>query len=93
MSVPRRTAYIKPTRRVHDSGYRIFECGYHTTDDDVQVLGTCSDHIRSYEELMLNMDLTRKGYIRIWSNKGDLEWDAWIGSTATLRLVQRPSND
>ena len=70
--------YIKPTRRVHDSGYRLFEIGYCEVEGArvarKRVLGECSDHIwvRSMGCLgdapieSLNIDLTRDGYIRFF---------------------------
>ena len=71
--------YIKPTRRKHDSGFRMFEVGYCTLGKDnrleaKRVLGETSDHIwvRSFEVLgdkpiqSLNIDLTMDGYIRFF---------------------------
>lgn len=72
--------YIKPTRRIHDSGFRVFEVGYCEEKDgktiEKKVLGNCSDHIwiRGMEILgdksleSIHMDLTKDGYIRffIW---------------------------
>lgn len=45
--------YIKPTKRIHGSGYRCFEVGYLTVGDDKKmkeklVLNTYSDHIQLY---------------------------------------------
>ena len=81
--------YIKPTRYVHDSGFRIFEVGYILEMDNnnkvkrKQVLGRCSDHI--YQDYMmligetkpfcLNLDLTKDGYIRFFSYGKELVWD------------------
>lgn len=86
-SKPYQSLYIKPTRYVHDSGFRTFEVGYIVLMEegrvkDKIVLGTGSDHI--YTDFMaqlkgkgiqINMDLTRDGYIRIWSHSGKLAWD------------------
>ncbi len=82
----KKTPYIKPTRRVHESGFRCFEVGYilkMSKDNKVakkQVLGEYSDHIfQDYMMLTgetkpfcLNMDLTMDGYIRLFTHdKGD----------------------
>ena len=70
--------YIKPTRRVHDSGYRCFEVGYCWQENDDKFhsrsIGTHSDHIwiRAFDFLndlpidSINIDLTREGYIRFF---------------------------
>ena len=72
--------YIKPTRRIHDSGYRMFEVGYCVEKKpgkfEKRIIGRCSDHIwvRSIEcmgELpieSINIDLTRDGCIRFFIN-------------------------
>ena len=85
--------YIKPTRKVHSSGYRCFEVGYLTETEKI-VLGTTSDFI-SIKELLknsplrINLDLTREGYIRFYGNSNGLRWDnenddQWVGSSVYL---------
>lgn len=93
------TPYIKPTRRVHDSGFRIFEVGYCKIEDvrvvDKKVIGECSDHIRSSPDFLIgkgqpisiNMDLTRDGYIRFWSNQGELVWSFEDMALSSMELV------
>jgi len=49
--------YIKPTKYKHDSGYRTFEVGYCNCDNkhnavDIEVKGTCSDHIWIYGSII-----------------------------------------
>lgn len=101
-----RTPYIKPTRHVHDSGYRTFEVGYYTIGEDkraakIEVIGEYSDHIfTDYMVLVgknkpfsLNMDLTLDGYIRLWSYQGDLVWDSEHAySSMGLKLVEKTSD-
>lgn len=98
-----RTVYIKPTRFVHDSGYRMFEVGYilEMGDDKKvkrkEVLGNCSDHI--FQDYMhgehggkyysLNFDLTKDGYIRIWSHAGQLVWEDMPLSSAQLNFIPK----
>ena len=100
----KKQCYIKPTRHVHDSGFRTFEVGYIlkiTSDNKVakkKVLGERSDHI--YQDFMilikkkrpycLNMDLTMDGYIRLFSHEGDLEWDNDMAmSSAQLNFIPK----
>jgi hypothetical protein len=91
--------YIKPTRHVHDSGFRTFEVGYileMTSKNTVakkKVLGEYSDHIfQDYMMIVdktpifcLNMDLTMDGYIRFFAHSGELIWDS-IGDFATSSM-------
>lgn len=88
--------YIKPTRRVHDSKFRVFEVGYCTLGDknkiaDKIILGEHSDHVwllPLYPAEDLSMDLTIDGYIRIWSNHEPLVWGYggnFVVSTARLQ--------
>ena len=74
--------YIKPTRRIHSSGFRMFEVGYCWKKDGKfikQEIGNCSSliGIRGLDFLgdlpleAINIDLTREGYIRFFvSNEG-----------------------
>lgn len=96
----RKTVYIKPTRHVHDSGFRTFEIGYILEMDNKnrvkrkEKLGEYSDHI--YQDYMnkyegknifaLNFDLTMDGYIRIWSHEGEVYWEAIPMSSAELKF-------
>ena len=78
------TPYIKPTRYVHDSGFRCFEVGYCKIGKDnrvidKKVIGIGTDHIwienltSSNRNVDVNLDLTRDGYIRFFS-KFPLRW-------------------
>lgn len=69
--------YIKPTRRIHESGYRMFEVGYCWEDkgkNQSRVIGNHSDHIwiRGIDCLgdlpleSISMDLTKEGFIRFF---------------------------
>ena len=69
--------YIKPTRRIHDSGYSMFEVGYCWQADGRfknRVIGTHSDHIwiRALDFLgdlpfdSISIDLTKEGFIRFF---------------------------
>ena len=89
--------YIKPTRYIHDSGFRTFEVGYCKIGGNNKVvekmpLGSCSDHIwcenltSAKGEVEINLDLTRDGYIRIFSEFKIL-WENNIAS-ATMRIIK-----
>lgn len=101
--------YMKPTRRKHDSGFRVFEVGYCTIGKgnkvvDKIVLAQYSDHVNTdYMSLIpgelppicINMDLTVDGYIRIWSSgKETLCWEYDSPmSSATITLMGKNLND
>lgn len=87
--------YAKPTRRVHDSGFRMFEVGYISTDDTKKVvLYSGTDAISQdsgaligrSEKFLLRMDMNRKGYVRFFTFDGDIKWRDWVGSDASLEL-------
>lgn len=87
--------YAKPTRRIHDSGFRMFEVGYILVDDTKKVVlysGTdaisqdLGGLLRSEEKFLLRMDMNREGYIRFFTFEGALKWRNWVGSDASLLL-------
>lgn len=105
--------YIKPTRYVHDSGFRCFETGYCEIEGaravNIETLGRCTDHFwimnlmdsltatrgpgdhRTLRDI--NMDLTKNGYIRMFSNEEGmkLRWDGPPGfALSTMRLEVVP---
>ncbi len=92
--------YCKPTKYVHDSGFRCFEIGYCELGGnnkvlDKLVLGQCSDHLWFTDVLRnldsLNMDLTKDGYIRFFSHKNIFTWDNsfnFVVSTASLEVME-----
>lgn len=78
--------YFRPTTRVHDSGFRCFECGYLVTGDDNKaikkvVIARGVDHITNWlfsptgEAVAFDMDLLRDGNIRIFNHRQPLFWD------------------
>lgn len=90
--------YMKPTRHIHDSGYRTFEVGYCTMDktnrriSDKHILGQCSDHIWNWSYsndgliLQFNMDLTLDGYIRLFNDSKIIWWKSmdFVVSSAAI---------
>ena len=89
--------YIKPTRRTHDSGFRVFEVGYCTINEkhkvnDKIVLGEYTDHVwvsPLHPVKDLSMDLTMDGYIRLFGFGDDpLVWEYggdYVLSTAQIQ--------
>lgn len=93
-----KTPYIKPTRKVHDSGFRMFEVGYCEMKNakvvNKRVIGLCSDHIHTdygvltgNEPFPISMDLTKDGYIRFWSSQGELAWFPEDFAISSMELV------
>lgn len=69
--------YFRPTRKVHDSGYRCFECGYLKMGDGRKalkkvVVARGVDHIESANGA--HMDLLRDGNIRVFRFGKRLFW-------------------
>jgi len=96
------TPYIKPTRYIHDSGFRCFEVGYCKIGSDNKIsekmaLGTITDHIwfhnlleggrRGDGKFSLSIDLTKDGYIRFFRRFFWLEDIAM--STAELSFLDQ----
>ena len=78
--------YIKPTRRIHESGYRIFEVGYVNRDQKRKVIvGECSDHVALWDHKSLNVDLLKNGCIRFHSHLPGLHWGI-VASSAFLKI-------
>ena len=86
--------YFRPTTRVHDSGFRCFECGYLEIGDDKKaerkvVIASGVDHIGNLyfctkAPTQVDMDLLKDGNIRLFCYGKKLFWhipgfsDAWI---------------
>ena len=77
--------YFRPSTRVHDSGFRCFECGYLQLGDDKKakkkiVIARGVDHITNWlfspndNAVQFDMDLLRDGNIRIFNHRGQLFW-------------------
>lgn len=98
--------YFKPTKRVHDSGFRCFECGYLQLSESGNraakkiIIGTNVDYISNWLSLegptKLDFDLLRDGYIRVFGSKGKLYWriPGWSDATITDEIENAyPSYD
>lgn len=94
--------YIKPTRHVHESGFRCFEVGYRKIGEDnrvseKKVLGEYSDHIFTPSSVLgrsvsqINIDLTKDGYIRFFSWEGLLKWSMEYALSSMELILERKS--
>lgn len=93
MNTTRWTPYIKPTRKIHSSGFRIFEIGYIRFNNDVEeVVCTaansdiiCLDNLlkKDTARMVNKLDITPKGYIRLLCSK-PCRWPDIVGSDAWL---------
>lgn len=88
--------YFKPTTKIHDSGFRCFECGYLVMGDDKKaakkvVIARGVDHISNWlfsptggDGVEFDMDLLRDGNIRLFNHKYPLFWEIPGFSDATI---------
>lgn len=78
--------YFRPTTRVHDSGFRCFECGYLQIGDNNKakkkvIIARGVDHITNWlfsldnTAVPFDMDLLRDGNIRLFNCKQPIFWD------------------
>lgn len=68
---------FRPTRKMHDSGYRYIEYGYFNTEDStVEIVDRYDAIISPFGEgVYFNIDLDKSGWFRIMPrNKEGLEW-------------------
>ena len=89
--------YFKPTTRVHDSGYRCFECGYLQIGDKNKavkkvVIATGVDHIMNFEwsgrPQEIHLDLLKSGEIRIFNNVKRPYWSILGFSDAHITAIE-----
>lgn len=89
--------YIRPTRRMHESGYRCFEVGYGVFDSGKNikkiVLNKHSDVVHLYDLFGLHtrdinfhprLDLIKDGYIRLLPSDRPFRWLVPVLSDAML---------
>jgi hypothetical protein len=74
-----KTPYFKPTKRLHDTGFRLIEYGYCSIDKkcnaiDIEVLDEYDIIIG--RDRIEHLDVTRNGYIRILSPI--LKWNKFM---------------
>lgn len=76
-----KTLCFRPTRNLHESGFRYIEYGYHIYDQDgkekVEVVGRYDlvHHYDYMKPIFYDLDLTRSGWFRILQREAvELEW-------------------
>ena len=74
--------YIKPTKRRHSSGYRIFEVGYVNQKDETVIISLNTDHISLSKITKGNIDLLDNGCIRFHEMETELRWWGDIGTSS-----------
>lgn len=76
---------IKPTRKLHDSGFRILKVFVDNEDD--KPLSTICDVIDlSINGTKVRIDVDRSGYIRIWSDGNKIKTEENQYSTVFVQL-------
>lgn len=61
---------FKPTRKIHESGFRYIEYGYIDEKNQVEVVGMYDVLSSPYEQVVpFNLDITKSGWFRIMPRK------------------------
>lgn len=76
---------IKPTRKLHDSGFRILKV-FVDNEDDKPLSAICDVIDLSINGTKVRIDVDRSGYIRIWSDGNKITTEENQYSTVFVRL-------
>lgn len=84
---------FKPTRNVHESGYRYIEYGYMDSDDateSVEIIGRYDIITTPFDSVLpISLDLTRSGWFRILPRiDRELKW-TWDGTIVINELAPK----
>ena len=84
---------FRPTRKVHDSGFRYIEYGYINDVDEVEIIGQYDILQTPYDQMLpYNLDLTKSGWFRILPRRDlELEWE--YGGTIAIKALHRTQSD
>lgn len=82
---------IKPTRKLHDSGFRILKV-FVDEEYDKPLSKTCDVVDLSVNGTSVRIDIDRSGYIRIWSSSNKIRTEEGQFSTVFARLEKRNDN-
>lgn len=78
--------FVRPTRRIHDSGFRCFQVGYCSRDGKREtILGEYTDHLNINKDELgysLNIDFDTAGRIRFFR---DMEWGIVVSSAYLVK--------
>ena len=81
---------IKPTRKLHDSGFRILEV--FVDEDDKPLSKMCDVIDLSVNGTKVRIDVDRSGYIRIWSDGNKIKTEENQYSTVSVWLEKNNDN-
>lgn len=76
---------IKPTKKLHDSGFRILKV-FVDNEDDKPLSKMCDVIDLSVNGTKVRIDVDRSGYIRIWSDGNKIKTEENQYSTVSVRL-------
>ena len=76
---------IKPTRKLHDSGFRILKV-FVDEEYDKPLSEMCDVIDLSINGTKVRIDMDRSGYIRIWSDGNKIKTEEGQYSTVSVRL-------
>ena len=76
---------IKPTRKLHDSGFRILKV-FVDEEYDKPLSEMCDVIDLSINGTSVRIDMDRSGYIRIWSTGNKIKTEDGQYSTVSVRL-------
>lgn len=82
---------IKPTRKLHDSGFRILKV-FVDDEDDKPLSQMCDVIDLSVNGTKVRIDVDRSGYIRIWSDGHKIKTEENQYSTVSVQLEKINDN-
>ena len=82
---------IKPTRKLHDSGFRILKV-FVDDEYDKPLSEMCDVIDLSINGTSVRIDIDRSGYIRIWSSGNKIKTEEVQYSTVCVRLEKPNEN-
>lgn len=82
---------IKPTRKLHDSGFRILKVFVDEEYED-PLSNTCDVVDLEINGVSVRIDVDKSGYIRIWSSSFNLKTQEQQYDTVTVFLESKNDN-
>lgn len=82
---------IKPTRKLHESGFRILKV-FVDEEYDKPLSEMCDVVDLSINGTSVRIDIDRSGYIRIWSSGNKIKTEEGQYSTVSVRLEKKNDN-
>lgn len=82
---------IKPTRKLHESGFRILKV-FVDGEDDKPLSKMCDVIELSVNGTKVKIDVDRSGYIRIWSDGNKIKTEENQYSTVSVQMEKNYDN-